>query len=194
MQGKTFEQRNVSQQARNRLFKLTRMALAAYEQYRDPLSVPSNPVPVPNPETGTGSKRCALVLGLRQIRGSIRVFPVFGPDAGRLITLMNQAPGGHGLYYTTDQYAFGRVAIFKGVASAAHREPYTAGRDTPIEHFWHEITRWLIHYRRIPLSWFHLFLGEISFRFHNRSADLLPLVLTCLKQTSMQEINSMNSE
>jgi transposase len=54
-----------------------------------------------------------------------------------------------------------------------------------IEGFWSYAKHWLYHYRGVPEKFFHLYLGEISFRFNHRNEDLFPLALKLLRRTPL---------
>jgi transposase len=42
---------------------------------------------------------------------------------------------------------------------------------------------------RLPRKFFHLYLGEVCFRFNHRHEDLKPLLLKLLKTTRMNLVN-----
>ncbi len=58
-----------------------------------------------------------------------------------------------------------------------------------IEGFWSYAKNWLYPYRGVPGKYFHLYLGEVCFRFNHRDQNLKPLLVKLLKATSMQDIN-----
>ena len=64
------------------------------------------------------------------------------------------------------------------------------GRDhlNGIEGFWSYAKHWLYNYRGVPQQFFHLYLGEISFRFNYRDQDLFPLIIRLLQNTRSSEI------
>ena len=65
------------------------------------------------------------------------------------------------------------------------------GRDhiNGIEGFWSDAKNWLHPYRGVPRKYFHLYLGEVCFRFNHRDRDLKPLLLRLMKQLPIAEIN-----
>ena len=167
------------------------MTLAIHEHYCEPFigsMVPGSAVASTNDNIpGTD----LMVLGIRQHQDHIRVFPVFGPDAQRLVDLLYQTNGNNGLYYTADRHAYGVVTIRNNMIVAHTAQKNGIDRDNVIELFWHEVSAWLAHYQRIPIEWFHLFIGEVSFRFHYRDQDLLPLMLERVRQTPTHELKNM---
>lgn len=134
-----------------------------------------------------------MVLGLWQRQARVQAFPVHGHDAQRLVTLIGQTPSTDGLYYTTDQHAYGVLSIH-GDVIGVRSAPTPAVERKPmneIERFWDYLTDWLARYRGVPSTCSHLYLGEISFRFHHKDRDLVPLVLDCLKHTAVHEVDGM---
>lgn len=65
------------------------------------------------------------------------------------------------------------------------------GRDhiNGIEGFWSYAKYWLYPYRGVPRKYFHLYLGEVCYRFNHRAEDLKPLLVKLLKTTSIQDIS-----
>ena len=57
------------------------------------------------------------------------------------------------------------------------------GRDhiNGIEGFWSYAKNWLYPYRGVPHKHFHLYLGEVCYRFNHRGEDLKPLLIKLLK-------------
>ncbi|MBX9903057.1 MAG: hypothetical protein K2Y31_01780, partial [Burkholderiales bacterium] len=53
---------------------------------------------------------------------------------------------------------------------------------------WSYAKNWLYPYRGVPRKYFHLYLGEICYRFNHRKQDLKPLLQKLLRQTSMSKI------
>jgi len=75
---------------------------------------------------------------------------------------------------------------YDGIAHMGYRKHYRVqhGKDefvrgnshiNGIEGFWSYAKHWLYMYRGVPQKLFHLYLGEISFRFNHRHEDLRPL-------------------
>ena len=62
------------------------------------------------------------------------------------------------------------------------------GRDhiNGIEGFWSYAKNWLYPFRGVPRKHFHLYLGEICFRFNHRDEDLYPLLYKLLRTTDLQ--------
>ncbi|MCA1592520.1 MAG: transposase [Acidobacteria bacterium] len=65
------------------------------------------------------------------------------------------------------------------------------GRDhiNGIEGFWSYAKHWLYMYWEVPQKFFHLYLGEISFRFNHRHEDLRPLITRLLQHISVAQVS-----
>ena len=62
-----------------------------------------------------------------------------------------------------------------------------------IEGFWSYAKNWLYPYRGVPRKHFHLYLGEICYRFNHRNEDLKPLLIKLLQTISSNHINPSQS-
>jgi transposase len=64
------------------------------------------------------------------------------------------------------------------------------GRDhlNRIEGFWSYAKDWPYPFRGVPRKHFHLFMGEICFRFNHLGEDFFPLLYNLLRSTGMTEI------
>jgi len=51
---------------------------------------------------------------------------------------------------------------------------------------------WLYPYRGVPHKYFHLYLGEICYRFNHRKEDLKPLLQKLLRSTLMSNIKPIS--
>ena len=58
-----------------------------------------------------------------------------------------------------------------------------------IEGFWSYAKNWLYPFRGVPRKHFHLYLGEICFRFNHRSEDLYPLLYKLLRTTNFNDLD-----
>ncbi|HFX0810183.1 TPA: hypothetical protein ACIDY6_004931 [Pseudomonas aeruginosa] len=46
-------------------------------------------------------------------------------------------------------------------------------------------------YRGVPRQYFHLYLGEVCYRYNHQNEDLKPLLVRLLRQTSIQQLRSV---
>ena len=60
-----------------------------------------------------------------------------------------------------------------------------------IEGFWSYAKHWLYPYRGVPRKFFHIYLGEISFRFNHRDEDIFPLIYKLMKRVGYSEIQQI---
>lgn len=134
---------------------------------------------------GWGASGKVIVLGILQRDGIVRVFPV--PERKDFLIQMliqsNTKPGS--LYYTDDWHAYASLALRGNHIVVRKEKGRPKGRDriNGIEGFWSYAKHWLYHYRGIHKKFFHLYLGEISFRFNHRDEDLYPLIFNMLRQS-----------
>lgn len=140
---------------------------------------------------GWGAAGKVIVLGILQRNGVVRVFPVKGRGRAELERLIvtHTLPGS--LYYTDDWQAYASLSV-RGAHIVVRKERgRPRGRDhiNGIEGFWSYAKHWLYMYRGVPQKFFHLYLGEISFRFNHRHEDLRPLITRLLQRTPLAQVS-----
>jgi transposase len=138
---------------------------------------------------GWGAAGKVIVLGILKRNGIVRVFPVKGRGREELTSLIatHTLPGS--LYYTDDWQAYATLAVRGEHVIVSKEKGRPRGRDhiNGIEGFWSYAKHWLYMYRGVPRKFFHLYLGEISFRFNHRDEDLRPLIIGLLQQTRLAQ-------
>jgi transposase len=136
---------------------------------------------------GWGAAGKVIVLGILQRDGVVRVFPIQGRGRGTIERLVVEHTRPGSLYYTDDWQAYAGLSVRGSHVVVRKERGRPRGRDhiNGIEGFWSYAKHWLYHYRGVPEKFFHLYLGEISFRFNHRNEDLFPLVLKLLRQTPL---------
>nr|WP_232314052.1 transposase [Ralstonia sp. A12] len=110
-------------------------------------------------------------------------------------------PGGHhgadpghtregSLYYTDAWQAYATLRLRGDHVVVRKEKGRPVGRDhiNGIEGFWSYAKNWLYPYRGVPRKHFHLYLGEVCWRFNHRDQDLKPLLLKLLRATPQSEI------
>ena len=67
------------------------------------------------------------------------------------------------------------------------------GRDhiNGIEGFWSYAKNWLYPYRGVPSKYFHLYLGEVCYRFNHRDEDLQTLLYRLLRETPLSKLTPL---
>ncbi len=188
----------VSRATIERFFRLIRAVLALEEECREPFEGA-----VECDETTFGGRRPGkrgwgaagniIVLGILQRNGMVRVFPVQGRKGSEVIRLVREHTRPGSLYYTDDWHAYGSLAV-RGDHIVVRKEagrPKGRAHINGIEGFWSYAKHWLYPYRGVSRKFFHLFLGEISFRFNHRNEDLFPRIYKLLKRTGYNEIKQI---
>lgn len=134
---------------------------------------------------GWDARGKVIVLGILQRNGKVKVIPVKGRSADKIIpaVIKNTKPGS--LYYTDDWHAYASLSVRGNHVVVSKRKGQPKGRNhiNGIEGFWSYAKNWLYQYRGFPKKFFHLYLGEISFRFNHRNEDLFPTIFNLLKHT-----------
>lgn len=181
-----------------RFFRLIRAVLAFEEQCREPFlgSVDWDKTMYGRRKPGKqdwGSARNHIVLGILQHNGLVRIFPVQDSSNAKLIYLVLEHTRPGSLYYTDHRQAYALIEVCEDRIVVRKADSRTKGRThiSSIEDFWHYAEHWLYSYRGIPCKFFHLYLGEVSFRFNHRDEDLLPYVLRLMKRVSTTEIDPL---
>lgn len=138
---------------------------------------------------GWGAKGKIIVLGILQRDGIVKVSPIQGRGAKKIVPLVIKHTKPGSLYYTDDWHAYGSLSIRGGHVVVRKEKGRPKGRNhlNGIEGFWSYAKHWLYHYRGVPKKFFHFYLGEISFRFNHRNQDLFPLILKLLKNTELNK-------
>jgi len=178
-----------------RFFRLIRSVLAFHEQCREPFEdeIECDETMFGGKKRGRrgwGAEGKIVVLGILKRNGKVRVFPVKGRGAKRLLPLIRQSTKPGSLYYTDEWHAYGSLSVRGDHVVVRKEKGRPKGRDhlNGIEGFWSYVKHWLYHYRGVPKKFFHFYLAEISFRFNYRDQDIFPIILRLLQTTSVNEI------
>ena len=186
---------HASAPACERFYRLVRACLAVQEHLREPFQGP-----VECDETmfggrhkgkrGWGAAGKIIVFGILKRNGQVKVFPVTGRSKQELIghVIEHTKPGS--LYYTDDWHAYASLAVRGEHIVIRKDKGRPKGREhiNGIEGFWSYAKHWLYPYRGVPQKYFHLYLGEICYRFNHRKEDIYPLIIKLLRNTDMTEI------
>lgn len=140
---------------------------------------------------GWGASGKVIVLGILKRNGVVRAFPVKGRGRAELERLIvaNTLPGS--LYYTDAWHAYASLAVRGSHVVVSKEKGRPKGREhiNGIEGFWSYAKHWLYMYRGVPQKFFHLYLGEISFRFNHRDEDLRPLITRLLQHSKLSQVS-----
>lgn len=189
-----------SRPARERFFRLVRAAMAWQEHCRQPFEGP-----VECDETAFGGHRKGkrgwgaagktIVFGLLQRNGQVRVSQLTAREKTEVMRLIDLHTKPGSLYYTDQWKAYASLGVRGGHVVVRKEKGRPQGREhiNGIEGFWSYAKHWLYSYRGVPRKFFHLYLGEVSYRFNHRAESLNPLVFSLLKRLSLNEIQSVFS-
>lgn len=142
---------------------------------------------------GWGAAGKVVVFGILQRNGQVRVFPVQGRSADEITVLVKTHTRPGSLYYTDDWHAYASLAVRGDHIVVRKDRGKPKGRDhiNGIEGFWSYAKHWLYPYRGVPRKLFHLYLGEVCYRFNHRNEDLFPLIINMLKKTPNNKITQI---
>jgi len=145
---------------------------------------------------GWGAQRKILVFGIIKRNGKVRLSIV--PNRRRHTLLQeiikHTKPGS--LYYTDDYKAYASLPL-RGDHVVVHKvkgKPKGRNHVNGIEGFWSYAKNWLYQYRGVHKKFFHLYLGEISFRFNHREEDILPYITRLLQETDYEKVREFGTE
>jgi len=183
--------------ATERFYRLARAVCAWQEELRSPmagqLEIDETTFGgVRHGKRGWGAAGKVVVFGILKRNGLVRVFPVPARNCREIVgrVVAETKPGS--LYYTDDWQAYASLAI-RGEHIVIHKQKgRPKGRDhiNGIEGFWSYAKNWMYPLRGVPRRYFHLYLGEVAFRFNHRDEDLLPLLERLMKRTNADELTS----
>ena len=142
---------------------------------------------------GWGAAGKVIVFGILKRNGTVRVFPVQARSGQAVIELVQRHTKPGSLYYTDDWHAYASLRV-RGKHIVVRKElGQPKGRDhiNGIEGFWSYAKHWLYPYRGVPKKFFHLYLGEICFRFNHRNEDIFPLILKLMKSAPINDLRDI---
>lgn len=186
---------DTSPAARERFYRMLRACCAHAEQLREPFtgaiecdeSVFGG---ARQGKRGWGAAGKVLVMGIVQRNGQVKAFPIPARSAEEVISLVcaHTTPGS--LYYTDDWQAYASLRVQGDHIVVRKEKGRPKGRNhiNGIEGFWSYAKNWLYPYRGVPRKYFHLYLGEICYRFNHRKQDLKPLLQKLLHTTTVSDI------
>jgi len=142
---------------------------------------------------GWGAAGKILVFGMMKRNGKVRVMPIPSRQAETLVPLIQAHTRPGSLYYTDDWHAYGSLRLRGDHVIVKKEDGRPKGRDhiNGIEGFWSYAKHWLYQYRGTHKKFFHIYLGELSFRFNNRETDILPLIYKLLHQYNINELKNI---
>ncbi|WP_208738285.1 IS1595 family transposase [Oceanidesulfovibrio marinus] len=140
---------------------------------------------------GWGAAGKVIVLGIVKRNGMVRAFPLKARSQAEVVQLVREHTLPGSLYYTDQWQAYASLRLRGEHVVVRKEKGRPKGRDhiKGIEGFWSYAKNWQYPFRGVPRKFFHLYLGEVCFRFNHRNEDLFPILLNALRTTPMAEIN-----
>jgi transposase len=182
-----------------RFFRLVRACMALAEDLRAPFegAVECDEAVFGGRRRGTkrgwGAPGKVIVVGILKRNGYVRVRAIDTHSERATVNLVctHTRPGS--LYYTDDWRAYASLALRGEHVVVRKERGRPLGRDhiNGIEGFWSYAKHWLYPYRGVPRKLFHVYLGEIAYRFNHRDEDLFPLLIKQLKGTPRAEVDAI---
>jgi transposase len=182
--------------SRERFYRLARACCAYVENLREPFegSVECDETTFGGARPGRrgwGAGGKVIVFGIVKRNGEVKALPIAahsGAEVWREIVLHTK-PGS--LYYTDDWHAYASLRLRGEHVVIRKERGRPKGRDTinGIEGFRSYAKNWRYPFRGVPRKYFHLYLGEVCFRFNHRSRNLKPLLMRLMKRLSIGEID-----
>ena len=142
---------------------------------------------------GWGAAGKIIAFGIYKRNGRVKVFAVPDRKKETLLELVERVTKPGSLYYTDDYHAYATLRQ-RGDHVVVNKEkgvPKGRTHINGIEGFWSYAKNWLYPYRGIPRKNFHLYMGEICWRFNHREEDLFPLLLKLLRETPADEVREI---
>ena len=189
---------SASAPAAERFYRLIRATCALQEGLRQPfagcLELDESMFGGKRPgKRGWGAAGKVIVFGILKRNGMVQVSPLEGRGHREIMAKVRSQTRPGSLYYTDDWHAYASLAM-RGEHIVIRKEKgRPKGRDhiNGIEGFWSYAKNWLTPYRGVPRKYFHLYLGEIAFRFNHRDEDLVPLLRRLMKTTDADKIDKL---
>jgi transposase len=183
--------------ATQRFNRLARTAMAWREELREPFT---GLVEVDESmfggvrrggKRGWGAPGKVIVFGILKRNGLVRAAPMAAHGAREVERLIDRHTRAGALYYTDEWQAYATLPL-RGdhVVVSKQRGGRPLGQDhiNGIEGFWSYAKHWLYMYRGVPRKLFHLYLGEVCYRFNHRHEDLQPLIYRDMRAITMAEL------
>lgn len=182
--------------AAERFYRLVRACMAWAEEPREPFegALECDETTFGGAQLGKrggGAYGKVIVFGIIKRNGQAKALPIAAHSRAEVMLHIQAHTREGALYYTDEWQAYATLKMRGEHVVIRKEKGKPVGRDhiNGIERFWSYAQNWLYPYRGVPGKYFHLYLGEVCYRFNHRDQDLKPLLVKLLKATSMQDIN-----
>ena len=139
---------------------------------------------------GWGAAGKVIVFGIIKRNGRVKAMPIPAHDRKSIMEKIDAHTREGALYYTDEWQAYATLKLRGEHVMIRKAKGRPVGRDhiNGIEGFWSYAKNWLYPYRGVPRQYFHLYLGEVCYRYNHRDEDLKPLLLRLLRSTTIQQL------
>ena len=187
---------DTSAATRERFYRLARACCAAMEHLREPFAGTMECDETTfggarHGKRGWGAAGKVIVFGIVQRNGLVKALPIPAHNQEAVMREIQAHTREGSLYYTDEWQAYATLKLRGEHVMIRKEKGRPVGRDhiNGIEGFWSYAKHWLYPYRGVPRQYFHLYLGEVCYRFNHRGQDLQPLLYKLMHRLSIQEIN-----
>ncbi|MEW5425233.1 IS1595 family transposase [Amorphus sp. 3PC139-8] len=185
-----------SRPATERFYRLIRSAMAHAEQLRDPFTGDLECDETTfggarKGKRGWGAAGKVIVFGIVKRNGVVKAQPIPAHDRASIMQVIQARSREGSLYYTDDWQAYATLKLRGDHVVIRKEKGRPVGRDhiNGIEGFWSYAKNWLYPYRGVPRKHFHLYLGEICYRFNHRDRDIEPMLISLLKRLTVDDVD-----
>jgi transposase len=142
---------------------------------------------------GWGAAGKVIVFGVVKRNGQVKAMPIAAHSRTEVMSQIQAHTREGSLYYTDEWQAYATLRMRGEHVVIRKEKGKPVGRDhiNGIEGFWSYAKNWLYPYRGVPAKYFHLYLGEVCYRYNHRNEDLKPLLLRLLKRVSRDEAEAI---
>ncbi len=119
---------------------------------------------------GWGAAGKVIVFGIVQRNGLVKALPIPVHNQEAIMREIQAHTREGSLYYTDEWQAYATLKLRGEHVMIRKEKGRPVGRDhiNGIEGFWSYAKNWLYPYRGVPRQYFHLYLGEVCYRFNHR--------------------------
>lgn len=185
----------VSRPAAERFYRIVRACCALVEELREPFSgtVECDETTFGGARKGKrgwGAAGKVIVFGIVKRNGQVKAMPIAAHSGAEVLRCIQEHTTPGSLYYTDEWQAYASLRLRGDHVAIRKERGRPKGRDhiNGIEGFWSYAKNWLYPYRGVPRKFFHLYLGEVCWRFNHRGQDAFPLLLKLLRATPYSDV------
>jgi transposase len=139
---------------------------------------------------GWGAWGKVIVFGIVQRNGKVKAMPIAAHSQHAVMREIQAHTREGSLYYTDEWRAYATLKLRGEHVMIRKEKGRPRGRHhiNGIEGFWSYAKNWLYAFRGVPREYFHLYLGEVCFRFNHRHEDLYARLYKLLRHTPFDDV------